>query len=68
VFISVGDTAKMVFVETGIQDNRHIEVTSGLSIDDEVVVAPFSAISRRLQDGALINKVTREKLFQPSKK
>jgi HlyD family secretion protein len=68
VFITVGDTAKMVYVETGIQDNRYIEVTSGLSLDDEVVVAPFSAISRRLKDGALINKVTREKLFEPTKK
>ncbi len=68
VFVAVGDTAKMVFVETGIQDNRHIEVISGVGIDDEVVVAPFSAISRRLENGKLVNKVTPEKLFQPSRK
>lgn len=67
VFIAVGDTAKMVFVETGIQDNKYIEVTNGLTADDEVVVAPFSAISRRLEDGKLVNKVTPDKLFQPSR-
>jgi HlyD family secretion protein len=67
VFIAVGDTARMIYVETGIQDNRTIEITSGLSGEEEVVVAPFSAISRRLENGKLINKVTQDKLFQPKK-
>jgi HlyD family secretion protein len=68
VFIAVGDTAKMVFVETGIQDNRTIEIIGGLAGEEDVVVAPFSAISRRLENGKLITRVTKEKLFQPKGK
>ncbi len=67
VFAAVGDTAKLVRVETGIQDNRYIEVTQGLTIDDEVVVSPFSAISRQLDDGKLVKKVKQEELFKTSK-
>jgi HlyD family secretion protein len=54
----------MVRVTTGIQDNRNIEITSGLDGEEEVVVAPFSAISRRLEDGKLVKKVEQGKLFQ----
>lgn len=64
VFIAVGDTARLVRVTTGIQDNRNIEITSGLEGEEEVVVAPFSAISRRLEDGKLVKKVEQGKLFQ----
>ncbi|MDD3566853.1 MAG: efflux RND transporter periplasmic adaptor subunit [Bacteroidales bacterium] len=64
VFIAAGDTARMVRVTTGIQDNRNIEITSGLDGEEEVVVAPFSAISRRLEDGKLVKKVEQGKLFQ----
>ncbi len=67
VFVAQGDTAKMVVVETGIQDNRFIEITTGLTEEDEVVVAPFSAISRRLENGKLISRVTQDKLFKTSK-
>ncbi|HDP54700.1 MAG TPA: efflux RND transporter periplasmic adaptor subunit [Bacteroidetes bacterium] len=64
VFIAKGDTASMVYVKTGIQDNRNIEVLEGLTDSVDVVVAPFSAISRRLQDGKRVKKVTQDKLFQ----
>jgi HlyD family secretion protein len=67
VFVAVGDTAQMVVVETGIQDNRYIEVTSGLTGEEDVVVAPFSAISRKLAKGKLITRVDKDKLFKPSK-
>lgn len=68
VFLAQGDTARMVYVETGIQDNKYIEIVSGISSEEEVVVAPFSAISRRLEEGKLINRVTQDKLFQSSRK
>ena len=68
VFIAVGDTARVANVKTGIQDNRHIEILSGLEGDEDVVVSPFSAISRRLDDGKLVNRVTQDKLFQPSQR
>lgn len=68
IFVAVGDTAKLVFVKTGIQDNRSIEITEGLTGEEEVIVSPFSAISRRLENDKLIKKVSQDKLFKTSKK
>ncbi len=64
VFIAKGDSAKMVVIKTGIQDNTYIEITEGLTGDEDVVSAPFSAISRKLKDGKLIKKVAKDKLFK----
>lgn len=67
VFITVGDTAKMVNVKTGIQNNQYIEILEGLTTENEVVTAPFSAISRRLSEGKLVKKVTPDKLSRKTK-
>jgi len=55
-------------VKTGIQDNNFIEITSGIKDKDQVIVAPYSAISRKLKDSTLIEIVTKEVLFNPKKK
>ena len=57
------DTVRMVEVKTGIQDNTYIQVVSGVNEGDEVVTAPYSAISRRLESGATVHKVDEEELF-----
>jgi HlyD family secretion protein len=54
VFVKHGDTVAMVPVETGIADNTHIEVKSGVKVGDEVVSGSYAAISRILKDGAKI--------------
>jgi len=41
-------------VETGIADNTHIEIKSGLVEGDEIVSGSYAAISRRLKDGSAI--------------
>jgi len=65
VFITKGDSALIVEVKTGIQDNQFIEITEGLTGDEEVVTAPYSAISRKLKDKMLIKKAkTKEELFK----
>ena len=51
VFVREGDKVKLVKVETGIMDNSHIEITSGLDAGVEVVSGPYSAITRTLKDG-----------------
>lgn len=38
-------------VKTGIQDKKYIEVVSGITENDKIVIAPFNAISRKLQEG-----------------
>jgi HlyD family secretion protein len=68
VFVITDNVVRLREVSTGIQDNNFIEVVSGLTIDEEVVVAPYSAISRKLQDSTLIEIVTREKLFEKENK
>ena len=58
VFATVdgADTVKMVEVKTGIQDDTYIEVTSGLEGSEEIVVGPYSAISKKLESGKAITK------------
>jgi HlyD family secretion protein len=54
VFIKKGDIVKLQPVETGIADNTHIEVKSGVKAGDEVVSGSYAAISRKLKDGAKV--------------
>ncbi|HEX6084984.1 MAG TPA: efflux RND transporter periplasmic adaptor subunit [Thermoanaerobaculia bacterium] len=54
VFVKNGETVKMQKVETGIADNTFIEIKSGLKPGDEVVSGSYTAISRRLKDGAKV--------------
>jgi HlyD family secretion protein len=68
VFIARKDSSKMVVVKTGIQDNQYIEIKEGLKGDEDVISAPFSAISRKLKDGKLIKKVAKDKLFKNESK
>lgn len=68
VFVVVGDTVKMVEVKTGIQDNQHIQILSGLNGDEEVVAAPYSLISRKLKSGMKVQKVGEKELYKSDKK
>ena len=68
VFIAKGDSAKMIVVKTGIQDNTYIEIKQGLTGNEEIISAPFSAISRKLKDGKLIKKVAKDKLYKDESK
>jgi HlyD family secretion protein len=54
VFIRNGETVRMQKVETGIADNTFIEVRTGLKPGDEVVSGSYTAISRKLKDGAKV--------------
>ena len=65
VFILQKDgTVKKAVVKSGIQDINYIEVISGLKAGDEVVVGPYNAISKTLKDGAKVNVVAKDKLFE----
>jgi HlyD family secretion protein len=54
VFIKQGETVKMQTVVTGIADTTHIEIKSGVKPGDEVVSGSYTAISRRLKNGAKV--------------
>jgi HlyD family secretion protein len=64
VFVYNGGKVKQVQVTTGIQDDTYIQILSGLKSGDEVVSAPYPAISKTLKDGAIVEKVDKSKLFE----
>jgi len=62
VFIYEDGIVKAREVKTGIQDNNFIQILKGLSEKDEVVVAPYIAISKKLKDGLNVNKVEKAEI------
>src|ERR1700751_1686688 len=54
VFLKKGSKAQMVKVTTGISDDTYTEIKSGIQPGDEVISGSYSAISRKLKDGAKI--------------
>lgn len=64
VFVVLNDSAILTTVKTGIQDNQFIEISEGLSTDDKIVTAPYSAISRRLNHGSIVEIVSKDELFK----
>src|ERR1051326_1708302 len=54
VFVKNGDKVRQQKVETGIADATYIEIKSGIKPGDEVVSGSYTAISRRLKDGAKV--------------
>ncbi len=51
VFLYEADSARMVHVTTGIQDDEFIHITEGLEKDIEIVSGPYSALSKILKNG-----------------
>ncbi len=51
-------------VKTGIQNDKLIEIKDGLKVGDEVVSAPFSAITRTLKNNTGVKKVAKDELFE----
>jgi len=54
VFVKDGDKVRQQKVETGLADNTFIEIRSGIKPGDEVVSGSYTAISRKLKDGAKV--------------
>ena len=66
VFVVEDGKAVAVRVETGIQDNEYIQIKSGLSNEQVVVVAPYRAISKKLKPGDDIEAVSKDELYTAS--
>lgn len=67
VFLVTNGKVSKQTVQTGIQDNEYIEITSGLKAGDEIVVAPFNAINKLLKNGASIKVVDEKDLYKTKK-
>jgi len=68
VFVYDAGKVKQVAVTTGIQDDSYIQILSGLKEGDEVVSAPYTAISKTLNDKMEVEKVDKSKLFATDNK
>ena len=64
VFVVSEDTVQMVQVVTGLQDDEFIEIKSGLADSAQVVIGPYSAVARELEQGAQIYIVTEEEYYE----
>ena len=67
VFVYRLGKIKQVQVTTGIQDDTYIQVLTGVKAGDEIVSAPYSAISKTLKDNMMVEKVDKSKLFNSDK-
>ena len=54
VFVKNGNKAHLVKVVTGIANDSYMEIKSGIQPGDEVISGSYSAISRKLKDGAKV--------------
>ena len=54
VFLKKGNKAQMTKVTTGISDDTYTEIKSGIQAGDEVISGSYSAISRKLKEGAKV--------------
>ena len=54
VFLKKGNKAQMAKVTTGISDDTYTEIKSGIQAGDEVISGSYSAISRKLKEGAKV--------------
>src|SRR5690242_805756 len=55
IFLKKGGKAQSVKVTTGISDDTYMEIKSGIQPGDEVISGSYSAISRKLKDGAKVS-------------
>ena len=51
LFIVADGKAEIVEVETGISDDTYIEIRSGLTGGEKVIIGPYRAVSRTLEPG-----------------
>lgn len=61
VYVIKDGKAQHKDVVTGIQDNYFIEISKGLSDNEEIITGPYNVISKKLKDGIPVNKALKEK-------
>jgi HlyD family secretion protein len=64
VFLYKDGKAILSEVKTGIQDNTYIQITDGVKEGDEVITAPYRAVSKTLKNRDEVEKVKKEELFK----
>ena len=60
VFVKDGDKAKLRVVKTGIQDDRNIEIISGLKPGEVVITGPYNTVTKSLKSGDEVTLLKKE--------
>jgi len=68
VFLNKEGKAFLQEVKTGVQDNTHIQILSGIEEGQEVITGPYRAISKRLKNDDAIKVVDKKDLFTEEEK
>ncbi|MBL0047762.1 MAG: efflux RND transporter periplasmic adaptor subunit [Bacteroidetes bacterium] len=63
VFLLKDGKALLQEVVTGVQDNNYIEIKKGVKAGDDIIYAPYSAVSKLLKNKTPVKKVEKEELF-----
>jgi len=58
---------KKVKVKTEIQDLNYIKIAAGLKEGDEVIVGPYTTVSKTLKDGDKVKVTAKDKLYDDKK-
>lgn len=61
VFVKKGEEAILRVIETGIQDDSNIEITSGLTEGEEVIIGPYNTVTKLLKTGDKVKENSKEK-------
>ncbi len=64
VFIDSSGYAVLREVKTGLQDNKYVEILTGLKGKENVLTAPYGAIARKLKNKDKIKVVDKEELYE----
>lgn len=56
VFVMEADTARIIPVKTGIQDDKYIQIRDGVTEGMEIISGPYSAVSQKLEQGEKVRK------------
>ncbi len=64
VFTERDGRAHLIPVTTGIQDDKFIEITNGISAGDVVISGPYDIVSQRLAPDDVVKVISREELYK----
>lgn len=56
--------AQIQVVETGIQDDKYIEISKGIEADTEVISGPYDLVSQKLMPGDKVEAVSKDDLYK----
>ena len=56
VFVMEADTARMIEVKTGIQDDKYIQILEGLTEGMNIIEGPYSVVSKKLEQGEALRE------------